>query len=204
MVVIIDYGMGNVGSVRNALEVLGYDVVISSSEENISRADHLILPGVGAFGDGMKNLQKANLVEILTKEVLVNKKPILGICLGMQMMATSGEEGGVYSGLGWISGVTRKFELDESTFKVPHVGWNDVKNLRQSTLLQNIQNPIFYFVHSYHLVPEDKNVAIGVTDYGEEFVSVVEKGNIFGVQFHPEKSQKAGLDLLNNFLQYGK
>ncbi len=204
MVVIIDYGMGNVGSVQNALEALAYNATISSLEEDIAKADHLILPGVGAFGDGMKNLQQANLAEILTKEVLVNKKPILGICLGMQMMATFGEEGGTHDGLGWIRGTTRKFSLDENTFKVPHVGWNDVKNFGESVLLENIQNPIFYFVHSYHLVPEDKSVIRGTTDYGEEFVSVLEQGNIFGVQFHPEKSQKAGLDLLNNFLQYGK
>lgn len=204
MVVIIDYGMGNVGSVQNALEALGCGAIISSLKEDIAKADHLILPGVGAFGDGMKNLQQANLAEILAKEVLVNKKPILGICLGMQMMATSGEEGGVHNGLGWVQGVTRKFKVDENIFKIPHVGWNDVKTVGESILLKNIQNPIFYFVHSYHLIPEDKSIIKGLTDYGEEFVSVIENGNIFGVQFHPEKSQKAGLDLLNNFLQYEK
>ncbi len=201
MVVIIDYKMGNTGSVKNALHALGCDAVITSEKTDIGKATHLILPGVGAFPDGMKNLHSLNLVEILTKEVLTNKKPILGICLGMQMMATKGEEGGVHEGLQWIPGTTRKFQVDEDKFKVPHIGWNDVEVAGESKLLREILKPIFYFVHSYHFVPEHTDVVKGLTDYGEKFVSVVEQDNIFGVQFHPEKSQQEGLHLIRNFLQ---
>ena len=200
MVTIIDYGMGNIGSVKNALIALGHEPVISAKKEDIQKATHLILPGVGAFGDGIKNLREARLIDVLTEEVIANKKPVLGVCLGMQMMASGGEEGGFHEGLGWIAGVTRKFKIDENIFKVPHVGWNDVRNLGESKLLRGIENPIFYFVHSYHLVPESRSVIRGETGYGEIFASVIEFGNIYGVQFHPEKSQKAGLDLLNNFL----
>ncbi|MBI2577998.1 MAG: imidazole glycerol phosphate synthase subunit HisH [Candidatus Wildermuthbacteria bacterium] len=199
--VVIDYGMGNVASVRNAVYSLGYEVAVSRQKKDIKSASHIILPGVGAFGQGMRNLADFGLVDILTEEVLGRKKPFLGICLGMQLLAQTGQEGGEHKGLGWLRGYVRKFEVDESKIKIPHVGWNDVVIKNPSPLFQNIKKPIFYFVHSYHFVPEDNSIISGQTEYGEIFVAAIEKENIFGLQFHPEKSQKKGLCLLENFLQ---
>jgi len=200
MIVIIDYGMGNVGSVKNALGALGHEAVISASPDDIRSASHLILPGVGAFPDGMKNLTDSGLVTVLSQEVVEKKKPILGVCLGMQLFAGQGEEGGMHTGLGWIPGVTRRFRVDGTRYKIPHVGWNDVSVRTQSRLFRGIARPIFYFVHSYHLVPEDSTIISGESEYGEYFAAAVEQDNIFGVQFHPEKSQYAGLKVLENFL----
>lgn len=199
-VVIVDYGMGNVGSVKNALTFLGYEAVVSSSSEDLERATHLILLGVGAFADGMKNLNSAGLVPVLESEVLERRKPILGLCLGMQLLASVGEEGGLHKGLGWIKGRVQRFRVDEKLYKVPHVGWNDVVPQERATLFRGVKRPIFYFVHSYHLVPEDKSIIAAETEYGGRFVSAIEKDNIFGLQFHPEKSQQEGLKVLENFL----
>lgn len=222
-VVIIDYGMGNVGSVKNALTFLGQEAVVSLNPEDLERATHLILPGVGAFADGMKNLNSTGLVTVLESEVLKRRKPILGLCLGMQLLASAGEEGGLHKGLGWIKGRVQRFKVDGKLYKVPHVGWNDVYPVRsqtpgvsvdagvhrtsngvyprdRATLFQGVKRPIFYFVHSYHLVPEDKSIIAAETEYGGKFVAAVEKDNIFGLQFHPEKSQQEGLKVLENFL----
>lgn len=200
MISIIDYNMGNVKSVKNALAALGYDCVISRKKKDLENSSHLILPGVGAFVDGMKNLEKFGLTGILNEQVLNKKKPILGICLGMQMMAETGEEGKKSHGLGWVKGTVRRFKVDEKKYPIPHVGWNDVVPSAGSVLFKNIEKNIFYFVHSYFLVPENKKLVAGLTDYGEKFTSAVQDKNIFGVQFHPEKSQQAGLKLLENFL----
>lgn len=200
MIVIIDYDMGNVGSVKNALRFLGAEVMVSRAPEDIKKAMHIILPGVGAFGDGIKKLNEFNLPNILQEEVLDKKKPFLGICLGMQMLAESGEEGGIHKGLGWIKGNTRRFRINEDKFRLPHVGWNDVISQGRATLFREITTPTFYFVHSYFLEPSEENVVAAVCDYGETFSAAIEKDNIFGVQFHPEKSQKDGLALLRNFL----
>lgn len=201
MIVIIDYGMGNVGSVKNAIEALGGSAAISGKKDDLENSSHIILPGVGAFGDGMKNLREAGLVDILSKEVLEKKKPFLGLCLGMQLLADKGEEGGEKQGLGWIKGRVRRFSVDESKFKVPHIGWNDVFALENAKLFAGIKRSIFYFVHSFHLVLEEENIATAYAEHGERFVAAVEKDNIFGLQFHPEKSQKEGLKVLENFLK---
>lgn len=200
MIAIVDYGMGNTGSVKNALLFLGAEAVISRNPDDLHRATHLILPGVGAFGDGMKKLADFGLVRILEEEVLVKKKPILGICLGMQLFADIGEEGGIHKGLGWISGRTRRFQIDEKKFRLPHIGWNDVEIRAGSALFEGVAPTVFYFVHGYVIEPSDSSAVVAACDYGEVFPAAIEKGNIFGAQFHPEKSQKAGLAVLKNFI----
>lgn len=199
MILIVDYGMGNVGSVKNAVTVLGFDAVISRATEDIKKASHIILPGVGAFKEGMENLETFGLVEILADAVLKDKKPFLGICLGMEMLAEYGEEAGSHRGLGWIKGRAKRLNVGQ-TGRLPHVGWNDVILESDSTLFRGIKRPIFYFLHSYHLVAEDRSIVTAYSEYGERFVAAVQKGNILGVQFHPEKSQRNGLKVLENFL----
>lgn len=201
MIVIIDYNMGNTMSVKNSVFALGYDVLISRDPNEIEKATHIILPGVGAFKDGMANLRNYGLVDILKKEVLEEKKPFLGICIGLQMLASKGEEGGTFEGLGFVPGLTRRFIVDEKKFRIPHIGWNDVEILRPDLLFEKVRQPIFYFDHSYHLVPNDRSVVIAETDYGERFAAAIRSGNICGTQFHPEKSQHAGMKLLGNFLE---
>lgn len=200
MVTIIDYGMGNVGSVKNALGALGVEAVVSAAPEDVKRASHLVVPGVGAFSEGMRRLSATGLVPLLNDMVLERKKPLLGICLGMQMFAQWGEEGGKTAGLGWVKGVTRHFAIDEAVYRLPHIGWNDVAAQPGSVLFAGVKRPIFYFVHSYVLAPATPGVISGVADYGGPFAAAIEADTIFGVQFHPEKSQEEGLRVLQNFL----
>ncbi|MDO8620289.1 MAG: imidazole glycerol phosphate synthase subunit HisH [bacterium] len=200
-VAIIDYGMGNVGSVLNALAYLKVPALVTRNAEEIRCASHIILPGVGAFGEGMRNLREYGLIPLL-EEVRQAGKPLLGICLGMQLLASVGEEGGEHEGLGFIPGRVRRFKVDEANVRVPHIGWNDVSPTADAVLFRNVSPLIFDFVHSFHLVPEDSAVVSATCNYGEEFVVAVQKGSVFGVQFHPEKSQKSGLAVLNNFLNY--
>lgn len=202
MVVIIDYGMGNLFSVENALKYLKADAMISNKAEDLKKADRIILPGVGSFSDGMKNLENLGIIKTLEEEVVKNKKPFLGICLGMQLLASEGEENGLTRGLGWFAGRVRRFLIDETKYRIPHVGWNDVVAGAGEKLFGGIQNPVFYFVHSYHLVPKDTADIVASCDYGEKFAAALKKDNIFGTQFHPEKSQKNGLKLLENFLKF--
>ncbi|NCI49079.1 imidazole glycerol phosphate synthase subunit HisH [Sediminibacterium roseum] len=197
-IVIIDYGVGNTYSVANAIQHLGYkNLRISDEEKVIREADALILPGVGAFEACMSNLQDRNIVEILNEEVLSKKKPILGICVGMQLLATASEEMGIHEGLNWIEGRVKKLELP-SELAVPHVGWNDVMNNEEKLFGLNQQNANFYFDHSFYFDCEEKYVA-AYCDYGIKVTAAVKKENIFGVQFHPEKSQTNGLKLFRSF-----
>ncbi len=200
MIAIVDYGMGNVGSVRNALRYLGAESEITAEPDQLLAATHVILPGVGSFVDGMRNLQERGLVPLLQEIARGGKTPLLGICLGMQLFADTGEEGGSSAGLGMIKGVTRRFQV-ASTYRIPHVGWNDVIPSPKARLFAGIKKPVYYFVHGYHVVPVDGSVIVGTTKYGETFASSIEQGLVFGVQFHPEKSQHAGLTLLENFLK---
>lgn len=197
---IIDYGVGNIHSVYNSINALGYKkVLISNNSKDISNSDVLILPGVGAFETCINNLKQRSLLKILNKEVLINKKPILGICVGMQLLATSSEENGNHIGLGWIEGTVKKLVIP-SNYSVPHVGWNNVKLNSNSPLFSNNdQNTNFYFDHSYHFECSEENI-IGCCDYGIKVTSAVQKNNIYGVQFHPEKSQTSGLKLFRGFL----
>ncbi len=197
MIVVIDYGMGNIGSIKNALEFLGADVLVSDKYRDISNASHIILPGVGSFGDGMANLRGRGLIEILEKEVIEKGKPFLGICLGMQLLAEEGEEGGLNKGLGWVQGRVRKINTN---LRLPHIGWNDVVLEKEHTLFNDISSRVFYFVHSYSFGFKNSEDVIASCQYGEIFPVVLAKDNIMGVQFHPEKSQKSGLKLLKNFL----
>jgi len=206
MIVIIDYDMGNIGSLQNMIKKAGGTSTISSNARDIENAEKLILPGVGAFDNGMKNLQKLGLIDVLNKKVVVEKTPILGVCLGMQLLTKSSEEG-VLSGLGWLNAKTVKFRLigDSKKLKLPHMGWNTVIIRKESLLFNGMyEDARFYFVHSYHLVCEDESDILTTTNYGYDFVSAVEKGNIFGAQFHPEKSHKYGLKLIKNFLELVK
>ena len=204
MIVIVDYDLGNTGSVLNALSMLGRRAVLSRSKEDIKKASHIILPGVGTFAGGMCNLERLDLIQALSEAVISEKKPFLGICLGMQLCTSSGEENGIRKGLGWVQGVTRKFKVNEKEFRIPHIGWDDVAIRKDSALFRDIDRPIFYFAHSFHVVPENKEAIAGTTDYGETFVSALESDNIMGVQFHPEKSQKSGIKVLENFLNMKK
>lgn len=194
MIVIIDYGLGNLGSVKNALDKLGIDSMVSKSVDEIKKADGLILPGVGSASEGMKNLQKSGLDKVIRVQI-EKKKPFLGICLGMQLLFSSSEEGNTRC-LNVIAGNIKKFRTEQ---KVPQIGWNQVSQ-KPSKLFSGIKtDSYFYFVHSYYCQPKEKQVEIGITDYGIPFCSAFGKQNVFGVQFHPEKSGENGLKLLNNF-----
>jgi glutamine amidotransferase len=203
MIVIIDYSMGNIGSIANMFKKIGVECKISSNPQDISSADKLILPGVGAYDNGMKNLSERGFIEMLNNKVMVGKTPILGICLGMQLFSKSSEEGQM-EGLGWIDAETVRFSFgeDRKKLRVPHMGWNEVQRQKESVLFKDINNESrFYFVHSYHVICNDKSDILTTTCYGFDFVSAVEKENIYGVQFHPEKSHKYGMKLLKNFAE---
>jgi len=203
LVMIIDYGMGNMRSIEKALAALKADFIISGAREDLRKATHIILPGVGYFAEGMKNLQKLDIISALSEEVLGKNKFLLGICLGMQILFNTSEEGGLIPGLGYINGDIRRFRFENgSSLKVPHIGWNEVysTDMGNVVVLKDIEPATnFYFIHSYHAVLHEE-IPHACTDYGYPFVSVVQKNTVFGTQFHPEKSQKKGLALLNNFI----
>jgi len=193
---IIDYGMGNLASVEKAFAAVGHVAQIVRTPQAITDADKLILPGVGAFGRAMENLGRMDLLEPLGK-ALDEGKPLLGICLGLQLLFEKSEEHGFHEGLVVLAGRVRKLPPE---VKVPHIGWNQVSVTRDDPLLQGIpDNAFFYFVQSYFVEPQDQEQVIGTTDYGVTFASIVGWRNVYGVQFHPEKSQDAGLKLLKNF-----
>jgi glutamine amidotransferase len=200
MIVIIDYGMGNLGSIKNMLRRLGVESIISDELDAIRQAEKLILPGVGAFDNGMKNLSEKRMIPLLNQRVVTDGVPILGICLGMQLLTKKSEEG-ILPGLGWIDAETIRFKFDNNSgLKIPHMGWNVAHGTRPSPLIEGIgEEPRYYFVHSYHVACADKSNEILQTNFGFEFTSAVQKGNIFGVQFHPEKSHKFGMKILENF-----
>ena len=198
---IIDYGIGNLASIYNGIHSTGNDVIVSSDSEKISNSTHLILPGVGSFQKGMGGIESKGLIKILNDQVLLEKKPILGICLGMQLFASYGLEDGYCKGLEWIKGKVEKINVDLDNIKVPHIGWNEVKLKKKSKLLINIEETlIFYFVHSYHFLPDDKSVITGICQQGKDLISCIEYKNIYATQFHPEKSHNIGLQVLNNFI----
>ena len=201
MTTIINYNLGNPKSIKNMLAYLGIESRISADHADISSADRLILPGVGHFQHGMEQLEQLDLIELLKKEVLENKKPILGICLGMQLLTKHSEEGNL-AGLGFIDAQTKKFVLQDSNLKVPHMGWNTVAFQKESKLIQEVtENPRYYFVHSYYVDCAHQEDILCSTNYGEDFVSGFQHNNIFGLQFHPEKSHKFGMELLANFCE---
>ena len=198
---IVDYGMGNIFSVQKKLLQENITVSISSEPQDILQADKIILLGVGHFKRAMDNLQELNLIEPLNNFALIQKKPVLGICLGMQLMASFSEEGNS-TGLGWVNASVKKFKtLDSKKFKIPHMGWNTINLIKKSALMNNIaSNEEFYFVHSFYMQPNDPDLILNETNYIENFCSGIEQENIFGVQYHPEKSHDPGRTLLKNFI----
>lgn len=231
-VAIIDYGSGNLHSAAKAFERAGKgiaEIIVTSEPADLKTATHIVLPGVGAFADCKRGLESVTgMIAELETQVLKNKKPFFGICVGMQLLATTGLEHGKHKGLGWIDGVVERLQVTGSSLKIPHMGWNNLliapekstdfsmslsatrteggghltANLaRGRQILQGVSNKDFYFVHSYHLVP-DEDVVVATVDYGGEVVAAVQKENIFGTQFHPEKSQAAGLQLIQNFINW--
>jgi len=200
-VAIINYGMGNLQSVANAFLAAGASPFIASQPSDLERADRLVLPGVGAFGDGMRNLEQAGWVEALERQVRQQGKLFLGLCLGMQVLATTGTEHGRHQGLGWIPGAVLRIPRTDSTLRIPHVGWNDVIIHNKAGLYARLRDSqTFYFMHSYFFQPEQREPVTSVCCHGSEFAASLEAGNIFATQYHPEKSQKAGLAVLKNFL----
>lgn len=200
-ILIIDYRVGNYQSVLNALKFLGCDCSISDKKSDILRARAYILPGVGAFGEAMKNLDELELIGLLGEQVVTEKKPILGICLGMQILANSSQEDGSRKGLGWIDGTVEALRKAKG-IRIPHVGWNSLEILKKYPLFTKVEeNANFYFDHSYRFVCDDKYVSAKCS-HGYGFTAAVQKDNIFGVQFHPEKSQNNGLKLFRSFLNY--
>jgi len=200
MIKIIDYGMGNLQSVANAIEALQADFEIARKPEDLDSAKGIILPGVGAFADGMRNLQDRGFVSKLNQLIIDKKIPYLGICLGMQFLADYGLEHGKHEGLGWIKGKVRLISQKKHV-KIPHMGWNDTKIRLQEGLYKDFdKESVFYYVHSYFFEPKVDRSVTATTCHGEKLVSSVQQDNIFGVQFHPEKSQGAGLRLLKNFI----
>jgi glutamine amidotransferase len=203
MIIIVNYGIGNLGSVLNMLKKVGADAAISSDPLEIEKADKLILPGVGAFDAGMSNLRESNLIGILNEKTLARRTPTLGICLGMQLLMQKSEEGDL-PGLGWIEGVNVKFRFEENNghLKIPHMGWNTVTVKRHDSLFKDLDEEArFYFVHSYQVVCKREDDVLATTHHGDDFVSALQSGNIMGTQFHPEKSHKFGMKLLSNFAE---
>ncbi len=201
MVTIVNYGMGNVGSIQNMLKKLGEESICTSDPQQILDAEKLILPGVGAFAQGMRNLYDLNLIEPLNKAVLERKTPVLGICLGMQLLTKSSEEGGPVDGLGYVDARTIRFNLKDQGLKVPHMGWNTVTKRKDSPLILNA--PVeqkYYFVHSYYVTCAKLTDILLTAYYGIEIVAAFANDNVMGCQFHPEKSHKYGMNILSNFV----
>ncbi len=199
-IAIIKYGMGNVASVQKALKKLGYSSIITDNHEEIQKADFVILPGVGSFDLGMKNLQNLGLVDLLTQEVVIKKKPFLGICLGMQLLATYGNEPCRGSGLGWINGEVVKI-ITEKKLRIPHLGWNNIRATKnRHNFYQEFDNLDYYFIHSYHFVAKDEKDIVLEVIYDGPMVAALQKDNIYATQFHPEKSQEAGMKLLKKII----
>ena len=199
MIAIIDYGMGNLRSVQKALEAVGADAVVSSQPQTVMDADSVVLPGVGAFKDCMDNLDRLGLVEVVRKSIQ-SGKPFLGICLGLQLLFEQSIEFGTVEGLGILPGKVVRFHFDDPALKVPHMGWNTLTINKPSPLFESMDaHPYYYFVHSYYVVPADRDMVATTTQYGGEFVSGIQHDNIHAFQFHPEKSQKQGLAMLEKF-----
>jgi glutamine amidotransferase len=204
MIAVVDYGMGNLRSVAGAVRKVGFDPVVTGDPDILARADKLILPGVGAFGDAMRNLRDRGLADRLDRLVLTEKKPILGICLGCQLMAKTSEEFGRHDGLGWIDADVRRLDGEAHGLRVPHVGWNDCFRVKDDVLFDGAAADILvYFVHSFHVVCHERDIVVAESEYGIRFTAAFRKGNIYGTQFHPEKSQLGGLGILKNFLTHG-
>ena len=204
-VTIVDYNSGNISSVINSFREVAKDKVnieVTSNLDKIKSSDKIVLPGQGSFKSCVDALNKINgLSDTLNEFVITDKKPLLGICVGLQMFADIGYEETETKGLGWISGKVSKIDNQDGKFKLPHIGWNQINIVKDSKIFQNIENNShMYFVHSYEFIPNDKNVISATTDYSSNIVCSVEKENIFGTQFHPEKSDKFGLKIIDNFL----
>lgn len=200
MIAIVDYGMGNLCSVKNMLKYLGYDSEVTGEVSRIEAADKLILPGVGNFGKAMEVIRQSGLLEVLNRRVLKDKTPILGICLGMQLLLGHSEEGDC-DGLGWIPGEVKRFDLSAYPgLKVPHMGWDYIEKQKQSPLFAGMAGgERYYFVHSYYVSCRDRSDVAATTEYGISFDSMVQRENIYGTQFHPEKSHRFGMEILGNF-----
>jgi imidazole glycerol-phosphate synthase subunit HisH len=201
MIVIVDYKMGNLGSISHKIKKLGHSSVISSDISVIKKAKKIILPGIGSFEKAMKNIHEMNLIDILNEKVLVEQVPLLGICLGMQLVTEKSEEGNS-KGLGWINGEVVKFKVKDSLkHKIPHIGWNQISIAKESLLMKGIPDlSEFYFVHSYYVKQGNQDDVLNETEFEYKFTSAIQKGNIFGVQYHPEKSHDTGALLLKNFI----
>lgn len=199
-VAIIKYGMGNVASVQKALARLNYKSIVTDDKDALRQADVLLLPGVGSFKKGMENLKNAGLIEVLTDEVIYKKKPFIGICLGMQLIASNGSEPEKINGLGWIEGEVIKFQENEKR-RIPHLGWNTVTVTKENATYEQANGQDFYFIHSYHFKAKNEKDVSLIVNYGEDIVAGVAKENIHAMQFHPEKSQKTGMHLLKTILE---
>ena len=204
MITIIDYEIGNTLSVKNAIDKLGYKSEITNKKSTINKSSHIILPGVGSFEKGMFNLKKYKLIETLNEEILIKKKKFLGICLGFQLMCKTSEEFGVNKGLGWLD--LRVTKIKSNKLRLPHVGWNIVKIKNQDSIFfKKIENEkMFYFNHSYAIKNSESSTFSDVMtcNYGEDFIAALKYNNLFGIQPHPEKSQKQGLQVIKNFIEY--
>jgi glutamine amidotransferase len=197
MIAIIDYGVGNLRSVQRAFEHVGAEVTVTAHRETIESASAVVLPGVGAFGKAMSNLERAGLVDVI-RQVIAQGRPFLGICLGLQLLFEESEEMGQHKGLGIFGGRVKRFEVD---LKVPQIGWNQIHIQRTSSLLEGVADGSYvYFVHSYYVAPADPEIVLATTDYEIDYACIVGQGNVFGIQFHPEKSQAVGLRILRNFV----
>ncbi len=194
---IVDYGMGNVASVKKILDYIGLDSIISNTNEDFEKSDLIILPGVGSFKQGMENLNNLGLVPILNSEVLGKKKPFLGICLGMQLIADLGTENGITDGLGWVKG--KVIKMENSRLRVPHLGWNNLL-VNDNDFFSPFNNRDFYFIHSYHFDVHNIQDVAAYVKYDKNYVAAIQKGNIIATQFHPEKSQKEGIALITKVI----
>jgi glutamine amidotransferase len=205
MITIIDSGVSNIGSLVNMMRKIGAPAMVTNKIEDVKRANKIILPGIGSFDAGMQRLIDLNLIDVLNEKVLQQKTPVLGICLGMQMMSNKSTEGNM-SGLGWVNGDVVRFDFTKShdaTLKIPHMGWNYIELKKKSKLFHLIEDaPRFYFVHGYYFKESNTADVLGIAQYGFPFTAAIEKENIAGVQFHPEKSHRFGMQLLKNFVEH--
>jgi len=201
MIGVVDYGLSNITCVCSAIRYLGKKFIIVDNPKTLRKVDKIILPGVGAFGDAIKNIRKQGLFDELEEQVLVKKKYFLGICLGAQLICKDSEEFGEHKGFGWINASVRKIKSNDKSIRVPHSGWNNLTLKKNDPIINQIgEQSLFYFTHSFGIFTENKSQEIAMCSHGEKFTVIVNEKNIYGVQFHPEKSQQKGLALLSNFL----